>query len=147
MNVKLLRKVQKHILAVPERLDMDLICDKVNPEDNGAPPCGAVGCIAGWAHMLTMDKFPVTENEFEQADNDAWKEGQKKLELDLREAERLFTEPKFYGLSTLDEEDVNYQETWPANFAKRYLNAKTAKGRAKVTSDRIDHFIKTKGRE
>jgi hypothetical protein len=139
LNVKLLRRVQKHILAVPERLDMGFLALKVNTEDEGAPPCGTVGCIAGWAHMLTLKKFPKTSREISNADDVAWERAEKKIGLSHNDSYALFGEPRFY-------QDTDFRR-WPAKFAVRYLKAKKAKTRAKVTSDRIDHFIKTKGAE
>jgi hypothetical protein len=55
MNVKLLRKIQKHILEEPRRLDMDVVLVKdIDPASwRDAPPCGTVGCIAGWACALS----------------------------------------------------------------------------------------------
>ena len=53
MNTRLLRKVQKHILEEPRRLNMDIILDdRVSARDPKNPPCGTVGCIAGWAIVL-----------------------------------------------------------------------------------------------
>src|SRR5216684_5835607 len=47
MNVKLLRKVAKHILAEPRRIYMEQYC--VRSSD---APCGTAGCIAAWGAIL-----------------------------------------------------------------------------------------------
>jgi hypothetical protein len=56
MNVKLLRRIQKHILAEPKRLDMgNFIVRKSDGLGSLVrfPKCGTVGCIAGWAVTLS----------------------------------------------------------------------------------------------
>lgn len=127
MNVELLRKVQKHILEEPRRLNMDVVLNKVDTKIKHNPPCGTVGCIAGWTVMLTGN-----EGEFGRYDLAV-----QLLDLNGTQRDKLFREPR------MSEELLG----WPATFAKRYMRAKTAKTRAKVTSDRIDHFIQTEGRE
>jgi hypothetical protein len=49
MNVPLLRKVKKHILAEPRRLEMNNWAVNVDEEE---APCGTQACIAGWAVIL-----------------------------------------------------------------------------------------------
>jgi hypothetical protein len=58
-----------------------------------------------------------------------------------RESYRLFAPPSPVG-SRHDP-----QITWPLKFALAYTKAKTLRGKARVAVRRIDHFIKTKGRE
>lgn len=137
MNTKLLRKVQKHILAEPRRLDMNVLGYTLDVIEKTDPPCGTVGCIAGWAALLQNEKWFELSNAEKEGLMD-WTEGETALKLTTEEAHRLFIEPKYA------ETEIH---AWPLKFATRYLKAKTPRQRAKVTSDRIDHFIKTKGRE
>jgi len=59
MNVKLLRKIKRHILAQPKRFDMNFIGtrDMKSFKPNRVPECGTIGCIAGWACALSGKKF------------------------------------------------------------------------------------------
>jgi hypothetical protein len=63
INVKLLRKVKRHILLEPKRLNMGcFIARKDELQDDPLmypvkfPSCGTVGCIAGWAVALSTEK-------------------------------------------------------------------------------------------
>ena len=125
MNVRLLRKVAKHILAEPKRLDMETIADKVEG-GRDSPPCGTVGCIAGWACMLTGSSVNHAD----------WEKGKRLIDLDSDQAYRLFDYP--LGWSS---------DGWPAKFSKPYVAAKAARQRARIAVARIEHFIKTKGKE
>jgi hypothetical protein len=51
INVKLLRKVRRHILAEPKRVNMGRFIYR--KED-----CGTVACIAGWAVTLSGEELP-----------------------------------------------------------------------------------------
>lgn len=130
MNVKLLRKVQKHILEEPRRINMNTVISYVDPSDKESPPCGTVGCIAGWTNILSRNPDGYMYDAAAA------------LDLNPAQKRRLFTEPFYTGKKKFPADT-----TWPAKFAARYEKAKTAKTRAKVTSERIDHFIKTKGKE
>jgi hypothetical protein len=55
MNVKLLKRVKKAILAEPQRVNMDVgIATREHEGDNvyDYPACGTIGCIAGWSTIL-----------------------------------------------------------------------------------------------
>lgn len=127
MNVKLLRKIQKHILAEPKRFIMGTKivsgepgtpirgyavrpCDfnNRNPYEQAQTfaPCGTAACIMGWGDMLGAS----------QEDRDMWN-------------------------------PLCSASTWPKKFADPYAKAKTPLARARIASARIDHFIKTKGAE
>lgn len=95
MNVRLLRRVAKHIVEEPRRYNQGSWCDRSNDA-----PCGTMACIAGWAVILG-DKL----------------------------------DPK-----KIDHERIYHE-------AKRFHAAKTLRGRASVAVARIEHFIKTKGKE
>ena len=56
LNVPMLRKVQKHILSEPRRLDMETWTELLTDEEKklpSSPPCGTVGCIGGWTNILS----------------------------------------------------------------------------------------------
>jgi hypothetical protein len=142
MNVKLLRKVKAYILAEPRRLDMDVV--GVIAQGGDAPPCGTVGCIAGWAGLLALTVVP--KNPEARVDRMSWIRGQDALHLTDAQANRLFREPSKAGDEVYNM-GVAYSASWPARFARRYVRASRPATRAKITAERIDHFIKTKGRE
>jgi hypothetical protein len=127
MNVKLLRKVAEHISEEPRRLNMTYISRQVPSQAYNAPPCGTVGCIAGWACMV----------EGLSVDEASWRKGTELLELTEDQAFRLFDFPTEEGL----------MDGWPRKFGKKYVNAVTPKAKAKAAVDRIEHFIATKGAE
>lgn len=56
--VKMLRRVQRLILAEPKRIAMRLwyTHEKYHPLDlvRGYPKCGTVGCIGGWVDVLAL---------------------------------------------------------------------------------------------
>jgi hypothetical protein len=140
MNIKLLRKVAKHFLAQPKRLNMDFIAKEIvrGPD---APKCGTVGCIAGWSSLLANRVIPPSiEGNLCLMD---WGTGQKALQLTDRQSRILFNEPWLVYGPRMRTGEMG----WPIAFAKRYLEAKTARQRAKVTAERIEHFIRTRGKE
>jgi hypothetical protein len=174
MNKELLMKVAKHVLAEPNRLDMNhlLIKDLIpgghymyaddDDSDHDVPPCGIVGCIAGWSVVISSGD-DVIKRSIEY-----WGAGTKALELTPVQADRLFREPKragrAYWFGPADEEGSHgsddpddYDEDgnvrpwkstgWPTQFSTRYTAAKSARERAIATAERIIHFIKTDGEE
>jgi hypothetical protein len=126
MNVKLLRKVAKHILAEPKRLDMT-DWGYLDSTSRLAPACGTVCCIAGWAAVLhNPDRAKM---EFENLIWQADEPGTNGLQLTPEESDRLF-----------------HIQGWPSDFRAAYWNQPRG-SRAEITVARIEHFIKTKGRE
>jgi hypothetical protein len=134
MNVKLLTKIQKHILAEPRRLDMDVVLIKgLDPASwRDVPPCGTVGCIGGWAYILSR-KRP----QLKQYGIDHLVLGRHELKITAIEADRLFD-------TVYDDSILN---AWPKKYIEAYLKAKSPAGRARAAVRRIDHFIATKGAE
>jgi hypothetical protein len=61
------------------------------------------------------------------------------LGLTEEQADRLFFLPIAH--------EHHEQYSWPAKFEQRYNAATTLEAKAKVAVERIEHFIKTKGRE
>lgn len=141
MNVELLRKIQKHILAEPLRYNQNATIARGDPggevcmdvgdvEVQKAPTCGTIGCLAGWAHLLSIPENKRVNAKFSYA------KARAALGLTLQEAQRLFSYVYSYSPGV-----------WPERFVAAYRNAKTARQRARVAVQRIDHFIKTKGAE
>lgn len=131
MNVKLLRKVKRHILEEPKRFVMSVVVMSVvdTYKENSLsgkvfgmrpfPKCGTAACVAGWACILSgkdrLDVGMIT--------------AQRLLDLTPEQAMRLFEPSK-----------------WP----EQYEAGTTDDGKnktAKIAAARIDHFIKTKGAE
>jgi hypothetical protein len=141
INVKLLRRIQKHILAEPRRYNQNATIIKAEPgakvrpdrgEDvNIVPACGTVACIGGWADILGAARgAKIREFSFDRA--------RKLLGLDEDQGIRLFD---------YITDETRPWLTWPDQFTDAYLAAKTPRGRARVAVRRIDHFIATKGVE
>jgi hypothetical protein len=126
MNVKLLRKVKRLILAEPKRFDMDTFGRRRDPKANdNAPRCGTVGCIAGWAVILTKRIPRNPKAEMPTIDHN---DGMEALNISDGEAKLLF-----------------YAVEWPEKFSA-YVADGSEKS-AKIAAQRIEHFIKTKGKE
>lgn len=133
MNVKLLRKVQKHILEEPKRLQMWTYVKlkghvgSNTGEDEITRPwakCGTAACIAGWACVLKHGEIKARGLGALAHGNAA-----ELLELNSEQANRLFL-----------------PDEWPEEFNKGFRDDGRKKT-AEVAAARIDHFIKTKGRE
>jgi len=135
LNVKLLRKIQKFILAEPRRFFMTYGVEPaetlfISAGTKAYPPCGTTCCIAGAAYIIenkiekTLSKTRV---EWEIVRNTAVKV------LGIPDRERT--------------EKLFYDEYWPLKFKIQYDDAETPLQRAKVGVARIEHFIKTDGRE
>jgi hypothetical protein len=125
MNVRLLRKIQKHILAEPRRFAMGIVdkrgiagdSERIKPDEYNAfnpyedgqkfPDCGTMGCIMGWGRILGGRKYDRSQ---------MWN--------------------KLCSASS-----------WPERFRASYKRAKTPLTRARIAARRIDHFIATKGME
>jgi hypothetical protein len=127
VNVPLFRKIQKHITEEPKRLVMSTWVKKTihgdwNPRSypldlsKTPPPCGTAACIAGWAGILGPDKRFVS-------------------------SVRSLTILSLPGGWSALYNPLFYTDEWPDPFRSRYLNARTAKRRAKITCERIDHLI------
>jgi hypothetical protein len=128
INVKLLRRVAKHIDAEPKRLSMtdwiekqraplDLVRDTVYATGGAAihkfAPCGTAACIGGWTEILSGG--------------------------------RIGSAGRLLGLDGGQQDKLFYNQNWPAKFKRRYETAKTPRGKANAAIARIEHFIETKG--
>jgi len=119
-TARLLRRIQKHILKEPHRLAM---------RSWAAPSqevrCGTVGCIAGWAVMLTTPRVQksvkVGMNNFNWAFL-----GRRALRIGDKRAHVLF-----------------HSEHWAGDYHERLNETRSQKDYANVTVERIEHFIQT----
>lgn len=128
INVPLLRKIQKAIMASPGQLYMG---DWFVSEPDYIPKCGTAACIAGWAITLSMGVSPLEAKVRWESEHYQGPTPEELLGLTDEQAYALF-----------------YASHWPAPFLEDYNEAgKSAKHNAKVTCARIEHFIKTKGAE
>ncbi len=135
MNIKLLRAVKRAILAEPKRLNMHTCM--LHRRGRGAPRCGTVGCIAGWALLIDNRKRGQTFAQVERRLNfgvlGEWHThfgplARELLGLTRRQASQLFL-----------------LEGWPTSLRRAYDRAPTFQGRAVACAERIDLFIKTEG--
>ncbi len=138
LNVKLLRKVKKHILAEPKRFVMwalvqrkdetqlQFMSDGLGDAFVDFAPCGTAACIAGWT-VLLEDGMKTKKK-----DSRIWSRAAKLLGLDDRW--RKGEAPQTSKLFETGE--------WPKKLEARYNRAKTQKTRVKIAAERIDQFIK-----
>lgn len=85
MNVRLLRRIGRYILAEPKRVDMSIFLIHKNTSTDIVytfPKCNTVGCIAGWACALN-ELYPERVSEIEARAAEL-------LGLDAEQANRLF---------------------------------------------------------
>lgn len=135
MNTRLLRKVAKHIAAEPKRFIMgDLVqtsLERTFSFDGAAtfnseqkfPSCGTAACIAGWTCILSKKRTSL------------------RVAADL-----LGIKGSFFECSSETARLFDAGE-WPEPFGRNYQGAKTPRARVKIAVARIEHFIKTKGKE
>jgi hypothetical protein len=125
LNVKLLRKVKKHILEEPRRFFMWGVHQTGRPNKDtykadGShgrvkfPSCGTAACIAGWTCLLGGEKDNVS----------------------MSVANQLLG---VGGIATASLYNANY---WPAPLASQFRTAKTPLQRAKIAAKRINLFIR-----
>jgi hypothetical protein len=135
MNVKLLRQIQKQIKEEPRRLDMESIARETKELPvNLVPPCGTVCCISGWASVLSRpDTKLMVSHNFLRTPGGRYLDvldGQEQLGLTFEQGHRLF--------------DLS---GWPALYRNAYREALTPAQKTSVTLKRIDHFVRTRGKE
>lgn len=137
MNVKLLQEVARQILASPAQLNMsmwfvvtDPCGDRLehgsasiarNPALSPVSNCQTTACIAGWTCALRPELVQGP---------DAASAAQRLLGLDMSQSQRLF-----------------YKGSWPNRFVVNYDTSPSPAARARVTAERIEHFIATGGAE
>lgn len=132
LNIKLLKRVKRAILAHPDQFQMDGLFQ--GHLDNGMNPggCGWAACIGGWGIHLSSGNKKLSEN-YKEFNNGA---------------DRFHSTAKLFGISTMEIEILGLEWKWPEPFRQQYDDAmnikgiKGAKAMAKVAAARIDHFIK-----
>lgn len=136
INTRLLRRVQKHILAEPQRYDQDKVL--IVPEDYyynpiRKPACGTVGCIAGWATLLADGKKEISETPSPFQISRTYEHARKLLGLDEEQFQRL----------------CGFSADWPFEFRQEYIDDPQSQNdlvhNAQLASKRIDKFIESKG--
>ena len=126
LNLKLLRKIQKHILAEPARFVMwtwflrraDTTSSYTPDGGNDRvkfPDCGTAACIGGWACILSGASLA----------GDIHTRARNLLGLTLDEGRDLFSENR-----------------WPLELRAQLMDGKTPLARAKAGAAAIERFIK-----
>jgi hypothetical protein len=130
LNVRLLRRVQKHIKAEPRRMKMKQWVDRNLREraESAKPPCGTTACIAGWALTLNGKRLRDGVNYMEQ--------GRKLLGLTWDEARNLFMVDD-WPTKFQNKYDEESEQAWKDN-----VPLKLVRKNARVAVARIEHFIK-----
>ena len=135
INVELLEKVKAKIREEPRRMDMADWGRVIDPRriegDDNLPPCGTVGCIAGWAEILSGGNVTGMVTGFNRIvppppfhpikERIAWSEAESRLCL------------------TVD---------WPPDLKRRLEDSDPGTSEyAEIVCERIDRFIATDGKE
>jgi hypothetical protein len=127
-TVRLLRRIQKKILAEPSQFIMRWWFTTEHIESNRPiKNCGTAACIGGWAVTLSDYKNP------EQARESTCNSGVGAsgiLKLNSEQGTRLFC-----------------YDIWPQKFQKMDFQKEGTMRFARNAARRIDHFIKTGGQE
>jgi hypothetical protein len=126
LNVKLLRKIKKHVEEEPRRLIMARWQQKGRAgelvEDEAAtfnlPECGTAACIAGWAVNLSG----------------------KKIETDV--GARAMT---LLGLTFEQSQNLFNTGNWPGDYGDKFDNETSPERRVKILGKLIDKVIESKG--
>ncbi len=117
LDTELLLKVKEQILLEPERFDMEFYVERRK--------CGAVCCIAGWAHKLKYGRH-MPKGRFMSVNTAS---GARALGLSLDEADALF-----------------FSTNWPIDWQRRWENEwGDAPEQALVAAALIDQVIKRGG--
>lgn len=146
MNVRLLRRIEREIKKEPRRFNMNDWVD-TNASESLAkkfvPPCNTTACIAGWATLLShkykkddAPDLPLPKTFRQKAEH-------------LQEISEYYEGVGQQALALTENQALNlfFVDYWPEPYQTEHRFAKTPEGKAKVAIARIEHFIKTKGRE
>lgn len=129
MNVKMPRKIQQEILINPDQFSMYVWFGK-----NENSPCGTAACIGGWAiHLSRWFSSTLERTARKLGGRDHSDRAKKVLGLSSDAGVRLLS-----------------LKGWPLVFASAYRESILVGdyvGCAQVASARIEHFIKTEGKE
>lgn len=122
-TAKKMRAVVAYIKEEPRRLNMYVWACQISTHDELDPPCGTVGCFAGWTIMSTVGKEELGHLLGTDSVADAAADI---LGIDDHDAYILF-----------------YSTRWPTSFNEAYVNANSPAKRVQALSDRIEYFIET----
>lgn len=125
MNTILLNIIKKQILAEPRQFNMGNYFSGILPDGTEPANCGTAACIAGWAMAKASASNP---KDARKLDVDRNNHAAMLLGITEQQAGRLF-----------------YEDEWPKQFQSTSRSG--LKLRARRAAARINHFIKTKGRE
>lgn len=143
-EIRLLRKVQKFLIAEPRRFNMrygvmdvnDVSDDNVFDKMLENPPCGTACCIAGAAYVVaTCTRLKNTTIPWMSIIHGINVAAQVRFERDI--FRKLFYTKRQHDAV----------QAWPAFYEDAYFDAKTPLERACIGVARIEHFIATDGEE
>lgn len=131
LNVRLLRRIQRHILEEPRRFFMEGVIATGTPGKlfesfdlftdlaSRVPACGTAACIHGWTALLS-GKTPNQTARLKFS----WS------------ARKLGLPENMYN-------DLFIADYWPEPFNVQYIKAERPSQRAKIAAARIEHLITT----
>lgn len=156
MNTTLLRKTVDWIREEPRRLNMDewFKWFEFPEEDPKKPPCGSQACVAGTVCIISGTATKSLDYAgFYKPPSGGWAASARQLlGLSYAQANRLFRADREAATVTPKElsnaQEVAYEKfMWPKRYLASYRRALTPAGRFRVLSQRVEHFIKTRGAE
>lgn len=132
MNVKLLKRVRDRIAARPRQFVMHRLFNDRTGSGHEPSHCGTACCILGWGIVL-QDVEKRKPKEF----------------LTLFEEYGLsqFNTANVFGIPLIRGAKLIWSDEWPEPFRTQFKEAKTDAQYARIAVRRINHFIKTKGKE
>lgn len=147
INVTLLREIAAKAIKYPETIEMrdwGMVAKKDKEH-----PCGAVGCIAGTAVLMTDKKeFRKLAADSMQAESFALEVSAKSFALEVSAKLKFRNRgTEILGLTKRQAEKLFLVEEWPYELAQKYKWAETKREEAQIIAERIELFIKTNGRE
>jgi hypothetical protein len=150
-NVEALRRLKGLVLAEPRMLSMEAYATAYGESEaaeanedveGGRPPNDTTMCLAGlfyWSQLVEEDGLPpnapLDSELIRELNNKAHDVAQAGLGLRPNEAMRLFYLP-----------DCDGDTAWPAEYARDYEAARTPEERGRVTANRIEVFIVSRGK-
>lgn len=132
MDIKLLKRVRDRIAARPRQFVMRRLFDDRTESDHKPSHCGTACCILGWGIVL-QDSEKRSPKEFAQL-------------FELHELS-YFSTRNVFGISWAEGDKLVWADNWPEPFRTQFSKAKTDAQHARIAVRRINHFIKTKGKE
>jgi hypothetical protein len=126
LNVALLNKIKKHILAHPLAFHMGTWGSSTRKSE--ATPCGTVACIAGWACYLSPKGKTFNAG------------------FDIKNPETAeYAAPKLLGISRRLSQELFFIGNWPRKYVDAYCELHTELEYAEIAASVIDSLIKNGG--